>query len=798
MIGQMILHYNILEKLGEGGMGVVYLAEDTRLERKVAIKFLPRNIAASMEDRQRFEIEAKAAAALNHPNIATIHAIEEADKDAFIVMEYIDGQELQEWIARNVGAKHSWQQSEFKSTDLARNASPLPFDDIITIAMQIASGLQAAHEKGVVHRDIKSANIMVTHKNQIKIMDFGLAKVAGSDIRLTKKSTTLGTAAYMSPEQTQGAESDHRTDIWAFGVVLYEMLTGQLPFRGEYEQAVIYSILNEDPTPISEFRDDVPEELSVIVTKALKKDAHARYQDPSELLEALRELGNKPLAASFSKRSTTTTSKRPIPHAVVAGILILLLAGIFYFGLQTEPDARLDSIAVLPLKNLSGDPNQEYFSDGMTEALIMDLSKIGALKVTSRTTVMQYKNANKPLPDIAKELDVKAVIEGSVLRDGNRVRITAQLIEAESDRHLWAESYERNLTDIFALQHDIAQDIARQVKIILTPGEQQQLQDFQQIDPNAYEAYLKGTHHAMQYVMSDLLKSLDYFSQAVKIEPDFALAQVGIVRACVGLIDVGGLPYSELYPKAKSALEKALQLDNSLAEVYSVKGRFKLFAEWDWTGAEKAFRKSLELNANLASAYHDYALFLTMMDRREEAHTMITKARSLDPMNPFISNDVAWVLYYARRYDEAIQEYHNNLEVHPNWVMSHRELSWAYTMKSRFEEAIQSAQRAIALEPSVSNHANLACTYALAGQKERAHDILNDLLSTRQTQYISAYDFAGIYLSLGDFDEAFKWLEISYQNHSGELVYIKAFPDYEPLYSDPRWAALLEKVGLAP
>ncbi len=633
---------------------------------------------------------------------------------------------------------------------------------------------------------------MVTDRGQIKIMDFGLAKVRGGG-QFTKVGTTLGTAAYMSPEQAQGIETDHRTDIWAFGVVLYEILTGKMPFQGDYEQAVIYAILNEEP----DFPEEIPANLQPILQKALAKDLNERYQKVGEVLADLKSsdaeqtsVVSKPVGAGFKPAPTKKLG------ILVGGFAILILvAALVFFQNRSQP---IDSLAVLPLDNLSGDPAQEYFSDGMTEALITDLSKIRALKVISRTSVMQFKNSTRPLPEIARELGVDAVIDGSVMRDGDNVRINVSLIEAATDRNLWADSYQRNLTDIFSLQRDIARTIAAQIKITLTPGEQQQLQNTEKIDPAAYEAYLKGTHHVIQYNTSDLLKSLDYFSQAVEIEPNFALGHVGIVRACVGLIDIGGLPFSELYPNGKSALEKALQLDNSLAEAYSAQGRFKHTAEWDWIGAERAFRKSLELNPNLAITYYDYAISLTTMDRREEALIMISKARSLDPLNVQINNDVAWINYYARRYDEAIRKYQNNLEMYPDFIMSHRELGWVYAEKSMFEEAIQSVQRAIALERSAYNLAQLAIVYAIAGQKDEAYAILNELLSTRQTEHLAATEFVWIYTALGDFDQVFRWLERSYQEHSGWPFDIKANPMAEPLRSDPRYAPFLRKMGLEP
>jgi tetratricopeptide (TPR) repeat protein len=434
----------------------------------------------------------------------------------------------------------------------------------------------------------------------------------------------------------------------------------------------------------------------------------------------------------------------------------------------------------------------------MTEALITDLSKISALKVISRTSVMQYKNTRKPLPDIARELGVTAVIEGSVMRDGERVRITAQLIEAETDRHLWGESYERNLTDVFALQRDIAQAIAAQVRVTLTPGEQRQLQEVKQIDPAAYEAYLKGVYHDTKYNPSDFLKSLDYFSIAVEKEPGFALGYVGIVRASTGLMDLGGLPFSELYPIAKSALDKALQLGDSRAEVYGIQGRFKLTAEWDWAGAEKAFRKSLELNPNVSDTYFDYASFLIAMDRGDEALAMIKKARSLDPLNAGINNDVGWINYCVRRYDEAVREYLHNLDMYPDFVMSHRELGWVYAKKGMFTEAVRSVQRAVELERSGYNLAQLALVYAMSGQRDEAFKILEEVQSVQQAEQLAPYEFALIYTALGDVDEAFKWLEKSYQEHSGWPFLIKVDPMADPLRSDPRYGPFLRRMGLEP
>ncbi len=773
MVGKTILHYKILEKIGEGGMGVVYKAEDTKLERTVAIKLLPRQIAVNSEEHERFKIEAKAAASLNHTNIATIYAIEEVDGDTFIVMEYIKGKELKE---------------------LTTADGELSIKDVTDYATQIAEGLKAAHKKGVTHRDIKSSNIMITDEDQVKIMDFGLAKVRGGT-QVTKAGTTLGTAAYMSPEQARGEEADHRSDIWSFGVVLYEMLTGKLPFGGDYEQAVMYAIMNEEP----EVPSEIPANLKPILGKALKKDAAKRYQHVDELLSDL-QLAEK---GEVSVR-VETGSKAPQPRKLIylyasIAFAAVALTAVAFFG-PFRPDSQtIDSIAVLPLENLSGDATQDYFADGMTEALIMNLSKIRNLKVISRTSVMQYKQTKKTLPEIADELGVKAVIEGSVIREGDQVRITAQLIEAETEKHLWADSYDRNLTNILSLQSEIALAIAGQIKVVLSPAEKKRLTAAQAVDPKAHENYLKGLQHLHKDTEVDLLQSIDYFSRAIELAPTYAIAHAELANAYQRLAGNTYKARDEAYPRALAAVKRALELEPELNEAHLALARIKFILEWDWDGAEKAFLKVLEQNPNSAKGHERYAIFLVLMGRFEESTREILMARELDPLSAWTNNNVGWVYYFQRRYEEALVEYQKTIEMFPGFIWAYREQAMVYMCLGKPDKAILSADKAVSIsDDDPYNLVVLGLIYALAGERERAEEILHQLLQRAKSKPIPQPEFSLIFAALGDLDRAFDHLEQAYETRNGWLFQIKVDPIADHLRSDPRYATLLRKMGLEP
>lgn len=764
MIGQTISHYKILEKLGEGGMGVVYKAEDTKLDRFVAIKFLPHHIAANDGERQRFKVEAKAAAALNHPNIATIHAIEEADDQMFIVMEFIEGQELRKLLIDH---------------------GQLSIDDCLNYAAQIAEGLKAAHAKGITHRDIKSSNIMVTESGQVKIMDFGLAKISGG-MQLTKSGVTLGTVAYMSPEQTRGAEVDHRTDIWALGVVLYEMITGQLPFKGEYETAVMYSIWNEEPAPITSLRANVPIELERVVEKALQKDRANRYQHVNELLADLKS----PAKALASEPARITREKFPkrrrtFLYGGIAVFLISLIAiGLYFFPERRE---TIDSIAVLPLANLSGDPQQEYFADGMTEAMITELAKVKALRVISRTSVMQFKNTAKPLPEIARQLNVDAIVEGSVLRSGEQVRITAQLIAAKTDRHLWADSYERDLREVLTLQRQVALAITNEIQIKLTPQEQALLGDTRQVNPKAYDFYL----WALKYRdMNDHEMTVHYCERAIEVDPDFAPAYALMVIPYVG--STSDEP-KEVESKARRIAAKALQLDKTNADAHTAIGFIRQIYDWDWAGAEEEHKRAIELKPNSKQAHYDYGIFLCWVGRPEEGLTELKRAQAIEPLSEEVNAFVVLAYCFNRQYDEAIEQGRKMLLLHPESWIIHSKLGEAYVRKGMYKEAIAVFESEMMASNSWRN-GFLGCAYALAGDREKSLKIINELQTHPEPS--SKEHIAMIYTYLGEKNDALTWLERSYNEHSIYLLVFVFDPLFDPLRSEPRFQALLKKMGL--
>jgi serine/threonine protein kinase/Tfp pilus assembly protein PilF len=766
--------YQIIDELGRGGMGVVYRAQDTKLKRTVALKFLPTELTHISEIKERFMREAQAAAALDHPNICTVHEFDEAEEKTFISMAYIEGKSLRKKI----------------------ESGPLGLDEALGIFTQVAEGLQEAHKKGVVHRDIKSSNIMLDERGRAKIMDFGLARVAGGTL-LTKEGMTMGTIAYMSPEQAQGKKIDHRSDIWSLGVVFYELLTGQLPFRGEHEQTVVYSILNEPPKPVTDVQPDIPEVLEQIIGKALEKNPNNRYQNINELLDDLESIskGIEPEGIKARlRKAKLVKKKKAFIYASIAGfIIIIIVMGLSLFTGSTE---TMDSIAVLPVENLSGNPDQEYFSDGVTDALINELAKISALRVISRQSVIRYKGSEKSLPEIARELNVDAVVEASALTVGNRVQIRAQLIQAPTEQNLWAQSYEREISDILVLQSEIAQAIAREVKVKLTPLEQTRLTNARPVNPEAYQAYLKGRFHWYKITEQDLNTALEYFQLALDNDPNYALAYVGFADALATRAHMGFISPHEVFPKAKEAALKALELDDALAEAHDFLARLKFAWDWDWQGAETGFRRAIELNPNYPDVRVVYSQFLAMTGHWEQAIGEAQRGMELDPLNSWFQLEYGDRLFGFGRYDDAIEQYQKVLRIEPNMAYAHDRLWSAFFKKQMYEDALAEAAMYFTLSGDSEVVKALERGYEEEGYKGAMKLAAETLVERSKLMFVGPIDIARLQAHAGQKSQALDWLEKAYEQHESRLVYVKADPVFENLRDDPRFKDLFHRMKL--
>ena len=769
--------YQIIEELGRGGMGLVYKARDTKLKRSVALKFLPPEFTHISELKERFMREAQAAASLDHPHICTVYEFDEAEEKTFISMAYIEGQSLKKKI----------------------ESGPLELDEALRIATQVAEGLQEAHKKGVAHRDIKSANIMVTEKGQAMIMDFGLARVRGGTL-VTKEGMTMGTIAYMSPEQARGEEVDHRTDIWSLGVVLYEMFSGQLPFKGEHDQAVVYSILNEQPKPVTDLRSNIPMALEQVVGKALEKNLDERYQHMEELLNDLKSIaeGIEPEGirarlrkAKFLKR------KKAILYAGLASLLIIMT--LVALSLFTGRAEDMDSIAVLPLENLSGDPDQEYFVEGMHEELITELSKIRALKVISRPSVMRYKKSDKSLPEIAKELNVKGIVAGSALKEGGRVRISVQLIEVKTERNLWAEKYDRDYRDILILYGEVALGIAQEIKIAVTPAEKTRLASARPVDSEAHELYLKGRYYWNKFSPEWAEKSISYYKQAIEKDPAYALAYAALAESYVMLstgFDI--LPGKDTMPKAREAALKALEFDPTLADAHVSLGLVATCYDWDRQAAKTHFEKALELNPNSVTAHQWIEFYLSFLEGKyKESIDHLERAQELDPLNLFVKARLGFVYYYSRDFDRAIEQFKEIVAFDPNNPLGHIGFVEVFGKKGMYDQAIAEGEKLLESGMRVvSLIGGLGAYYGFVGKKDRALDLLSELKARSSQGYVSSFWVAAIYMGLGELDKVFEWLEKACVERDGNLIFITTPTPFDAWSPDPRYKPLLKKMGL--
>jgi eukaryotic-like serine/threonine-protein kinase len=797
MIGQRIGPYEVLSEIGRGGMGVVYLAQDKRLGRQVALKFLPVSFQDNPDRRARLLTEARAASSLHSPHIAAIHDIGEHEGRAYIVMEYVGGELLSQKL----------------------KGGPPALDEGIDIARQVAEALEEAHAHGIIHRDIKSSNLVVTPRGQVKVLDFGLAKVtqrsgagiANEESALTAQQGTtlgmvLGTVHYMSPEQARGLEVDGRSDLFSLGVVVYEMVTGRLPFEGETSSDVLAAILEREPQPLARHRPEVPAELERVVRQCLEKDRQRRYQSAGELLIHLRKLKrdiDSGATTAVVERHPTWQSLVKSSRLLVVAILVMLLMVLsvyllWFRGTPRSARFNIESLAVLPLENLSGDPAQEYFADGMTEELITNLAKIGTLKVISRTSAMRYKGANKPLPQIAQELKVDALVEGSVLRTGNRVRVTAQLIHGATDTHLWAESYEQDLRDLMHLQSEIARAIAREVRVKLRPEDRERLAAVRPVNAAAHEAYLRGRVSWNKQTDEALKKAVEYFQQAIDEDPLYAPAYAGLADTYLARAFFAHSAMTDMGPLASAAARRATELDDKLAEGHVSLGLVKAFYDWSWPDAETEFKRAIELRPSYGDAHHWYSHYFQALGQVDPALGEMKRALELDPLTPHIHNDIGRYLYFKRQYDQAIEQFQKAIEVNPSYHQLYWDLGNTYSQKSMFREALAAQEKAYELSKgSVFFKGTIAYNYAAWGRRDKALELLTELKELSKRNYVLPLEMAITYAALGEKERAFELLNKACEERSYRLaIAIKLDPRYDPLRSDLRFQDLLRRMRL--
>jgi len=735
--------YRLSGELGRGGMGVVLRAEDIKLKRPVALKLLPFELSQSPEAKERFVREAQAAAVLDHPNICTVFEVEEHNGQMYIAMAYIDGRSLKARIAQG----------------------PLKVDEALEIAVQVAEGLEEAHRKGIVHRDIKPANVMLTAKGQVKIMDFGLARLESAR-DLTRSDVVMGTVAYMSPEQALGKKVDHRSDIWSFGCLLYEMLAGISPFQGGHETAIFQDIVHGDPHPIAALRRDIPAGVAKILERCLKKSPLDRYPDAGALISDLKSVDFDDIAVT--------------PTAV---------------GREKPP-----SVAVLPFADMSAERDQEYFAEGIAEELINALAHIQGLRVVARTSAFVLKGMNLDIREIGRKLDVKAVLEGSVRKAGNRLRITAQLINVEDGFHLWSERYDRDMADIFAIQDEITAAIVDSLKVTLRVGEKTALRKRSTSDPEAYSLYLKGLYFFARPSTESYNKALNFFHAAADQDPNFAPAYAGMANVFGGLGIMNLAPPAEMWPKAKAAVQKALSLDENLAEAHAVAAALAFWYEWDWDAAGRSFDRVLTLNPGDAMSHGSRGWFCLNRKRFDESIREVKKALELDPLMPLYYGWSVGLHWSVGRPDEALQEFARAMEIDPNLGLAYFHGGVANYRKGLLDVAVDMLEKGKRLfAPPGWAEAMLGLIYMRKGDREKAARILEETIENKNVlKHTSSVCIAWLAGELGKLDLAFEYLDRGYEERDTLMAFVHVYTAiFSPtLSADPRFKDILAKMKL--